>query len=424
MGLAEVKRGRRVFRSFRRGLLALAWLASPAVAQNAPSVDAAHSLGEILFLRSGSTGLVLVVVREDQTSIEGFGQTAPGSHQVPAADSVVRLCSLTKIFTTDLLVRLVQAGSVRLDTPLQALAPDNRHVPIGRNGRQVTLGDLATHTAGLPREAAAYVPGVPHFTYPSFERRWSWLPGQRLLSTPGTAALYSNIGFDLLGDALAQAAHVPYPQLLASRITQPLGMVETTFTPTPAQCARLLMGAHPEGPCTDTTNTAGSSGLYSTAEDMARFLHYLLDTGGVASSTLPRQDAAAQAAYLNPASLTSVRGLDHAGEPTGIGLGWIHTAGSENTDIIQKTGGGAGYLTYIAMLPARHVGLFVAATEGAVETHVNVFRDANNVLLAIAGLPMLNVAPLRPGRPATRTRSGANAHRAGSKPLRTTPKRS
>ena len=178
-------------------------------------------------------------------------------------------------------------------------------------------------------------------------------------------------------------------------------MAETTFTPTPSQCARLLVSAYPEGPCTSTSNSAGSAGLYSTATDMTRFLRYLLGSGGSANSNrpLPRQSPAAQAVYLNPVTLTSVSGLDHAGDPTGIGLGWIHTPGSNHTDIVEKTGGSAGFITYIAMLPAQHIGLFLAATDGAIETHVNVFRRANNILLTLAGLPTLYIEPPRPPTP-------------------------
>jgi D-alanyl-D-alanine-carboxypeptidase/D-alanyl-D-alanine-endopeptidase len=378
-------------------------------------MQSAQALGEDLYVRSGSTGLALVVVRGNQTTIETFGETSPGSHQTPTPDSLLRLCSLTKIFTADLLVKLMQAKVVRLDTPLQTLAPAGRHVPL-RDGRPITLLDLATHTAGLPRELGTAPRDTPHFTYPGPERRWAWLPAQRLRTTPGTAALYSNIGFDFLADALERAAHTPYPKLLAARTTKPLDMSETTFTPTPAQCARLLGTAHPEGPCTPTTNTDGSSGLYSTATDMARFLQYLLGTGGSADPThpIPRQSAAAQAVYIDPASLASISGLDHAGDPTGIGLGWIHTAGSSLTgqsavDIIEKTGGGAGFLTYIAMLPAQHIGIFVAATDGAVETHLNLFRNANNVLLSLAGLPTIYIPP-RP-EPPPRTRARARSPR-------------
>lgn len=396
---------------FMRGFVALVFLGLPVFAQGASSLDAAQAMGQELFVRSGSTGMVLVVVDAKETRIETFGESAPGSGEAPTADSLLRLCSLTKIFATDLLVKLAQAGTVRLDTPLQTLAPEGRHVPAGADGRQMTLGDLATHTAGLPREAVPYVPGVPHFSYPNFASRWRWLPAQHLRTTPGTAALYSNIGFDFLADGLAEAAHTPYPRLLEERTTKPLGMRETTFSPTPGQCARLLVSAHDQGPCTDTTSTDGSSGLYATGTDMARFLQYLLRTGGDAKPPVPRQDAAAQAVYLSPASLGSVRGLDHAGEPTGIGLGWVHTAGSNGTEIVEKTGGGAGFLTYIAMLPAQQIEVFVAATDGAVETHVNVFRETNNLLLSLAGLPTIALPPAAPAEKPVRgaVRKGTSA---------------
>ncbi len=372
-------------------------LASIATAQ-AQTLD---TLGQDLQTRSGSTGLVLVVVRDKETTIRGFGETAPGSHQPPTPDSLLRLCSLTKIFDTDLLVKLIQQPTttklnLRLDTPLQLLSPVA--IPIRDDARPITLGDLATHTAGLPREIGPAPRGTSHFTYPGPDQRRRWLATAHLKTTPGTAALYSNIGFDLLGDALEQATQTPYPQLLAARTTNPLGMAETTFTPTPAQCARLLGGAHAEGLCTPTTNSAGSAGLYSTGTDMARFLAYLL---GVAAPAIPAQNPAAQAAYLTPANLQSVAGLDHAGDPTGIGLGWIHTRGSNNVDIVEKTGGGAGFLTYIAMLPAQHIAIFVAATDGAVETHINLFRNANNVLLTLAGLPTLYIPPPPQPTPAT-----------------------
>jgi D-alanyl-D-alanine-carboxypeptidase/D-alanyl-D-alanine-endopeptidase len=91
-----------------------------------------------------------------------------------------------------------------------------------------------------------------------------------------------------------------------------------------------------------------------------------------------------------------VTGLDHAGEPSGIGLGWMHLlpAGSE-PEIIEKTGGGAGFLTYIALNQATHTAIFVAATDGRVETHMNLFRAANDVLTTIAGLPPMPVEAVK-----------------------------
>lgn len=335
--------------------------------------------------------MVLVIVRDQQVFFRGYGETAPGSHQTPTQDSLLRLCSLTKIFTTDVLTKLVADKTVRLDDPLQRYAP--LHTVVPQRGRPITLLDLATHTSGLPRELGQTPPGVPHFTFPDYATRWRWLPNQRLRSTPGSAALYSNVAFDFLSDALESAAHKQYAALLAERTLNPLHMIHTTFFPSADQCSHLLAGAHDERPCSITEATAGSSGLYSTAADITLWLKYLL---GSASRV---QDPAAQAVYLLPSSLVSQRGLDHAGEPTAVGLGWIHILPIDSpSHIVEKTGGGAGFETYIAINHARRTAIFVAATDGPIDTHLNLFNAANKVLLAVAGLPPLPPPPLKPVR--------------------------
>lgn len=363
-----------------------------AVGAGTSNLDSVDSLGEELFRDSGSTGMVLVVVHGQQAVFHGYGETAPNSHHLPTQDSVVRLCSLTKIFTTDLLTKLAARNVVHLDDPLQRFAPPGAVVP--KRDRPITLENLATHTAGLPRELGNPPAQTPHFTFPDYRTRWRWLPNQHLLSTPGTVALYSNVGFDLLGDALAAATHRSYPTLLAEQTLQPLHMWNTTFFPSTEQCVNLLIGFHDERPCTSTEATAGSSGLYSTAADMTIWLKYLLGTG---APSIPQQDPAAQAIYLAPASLVRQKGLSHAGEPTGIGLGWIHILPSDSpSHIVEKTGGGAGFETYIAINRSRQIALFLAATDGPFDTHLNLYNAANKLLLAVAGLPPLpppTVAP-------------------------------
>jgi serine-type D-Ala-D-Ala carboxypeptidase/endopeptidase len=357
-------------------------------AQNVPlpQLQSADPFMADLFHRSRSTGMVVVVVRDNQTWMQSYGQTYPGSHQKPNADSLVRLCSLTKIMTTDLLVKLVAGGQVSLSDPLQKFAPHNVTVPVltirGLSGRPITLRDLATHTAGLPREIAYPAGDSGHFTFPDYNFRWQWLPGYRLRFLPGTAAHYSNIGFDLLADALGAAAGKPYPQLFADRISKPLGLRDTTLSPTPGQCARLLIGVRNEGRCTDTTAAAGSGGMYSTANDMTRWLKYLLGLPGVPM----HQDPAATATYISASELRWTQGIGRAGVPSGIGLGWVHLNQPDDpTMIIEKTGGGAGYTTYIALNPARHIGIFVAATQ---DLHAGpaVFRGSNDLLIYLAGL--------------------------------------
>src|SRR5580698_8459481 len=273
-----------------------------------PQLQSADPVLDDLFHRSGSVGMVVVIVRGNETWIQSYGQTYPGSHQKPNADSLVRLCSVSKIMTTDLLVKLVAEKRVSLSDPLQKFAPRNVIVPDrtfrGESSRPITLRDLATHTAGLPREIAYPSGDAGHFTFPDYAFRWQWLPGYRLRFLPGTAAHYSNIGFDLLADALSAAAGKPYPQLFAERIAKPLGLRDTTLTPTAGECARLLIGAKNEGRCTDTTAAGGSGGIYSTANDMTRWLQYLLDLPGVPM----HQDPAATATYIQAAQLRWTQG--------------------------------------------------------------------------------------------------------------------
>jgi len=282
-------------------------------------------------------------------------------------------------------MELTNEGKVALTDPLQRFAPPKTIVPNGAGGTPITLRHLATHTGGLPREVGAYPGETPHFTFPDQAFRWTWLPKRRLISRPGTAAVYSNVGFDLLGDALASAANKTYAQLLEERIVRPLGLHDTTLTPSREQCARLLFGTRDEGPCTDTEASAASGGVYSTSADMVRMLQYWLHIPGTSAQVAP-----AITVYLKPAQLRSVQGLSHAGDPTGIGLGWIQLGDPNGpSTLMEKTGGGAGFLTYVALSLKCQTGIFLAVTDGKRRSHFNLFHGANDLLTALAGVPPL-----------------------------------
>jgi D-alanyl-D-alanine-carboxypeptidase/D-alanyl-D-alanine-endopeptidase len=356
-----------------------------ATAQQPLPLTDAELRGSTLFTQSTVTGMVLVVVRNHEVLIRGYGETAPGSGKKPNANSLVRLCSISKVFTAEMLMQMANEGRVKLSDSLQKFAPPATIVPRGPSGTPITLLNLATHTSGLPREVSSYPRNTPHFTFPDYAFRWEWLPRQRLISTPGTAALYSNVGFDLLGDALARAANKPYAQLLNERMVRPLGLRDTTLSPSPEQCARLLVGASEQGPCTDTQPSGPSGGVYSTGADMARTLEYLLHISGTGAPMGP-----AMRVYLNPSQLKSAQGLNHAGEATGIGLAWIQIGDPNSLSaLLEKTGGGAGFSTYIALSPKTQTGIFLAVTEGKGRSQVDFYHEANNLLAAVASVPPL-----------------------------------
>jgi len=379
-------------------------------AQQPLSLADAGLRGATIFEQSGSTGMALVVVRGREVAIMSYGETFPGSGVRPAANSLIRLCSISKIFAGELLAQLANEGKVALGDPLQRFAPPKKMAPAGPGGTPITLRDLATHTSGLPREVGSYPANTPHFAFPDRTFRWTWLPKQKLATRPGTAALYSNVGFDLLGDALASAAGATYTQLLNDRIVRPLGLRDTTLTPSGGQCARLLRGAWDEGPCTDTQASGASGGVYSTSADMARVLQYLLRIPATAGAAVPAGPAIA--VYLKPSQLRSVQGLSHAGDPTGIGMGWIQLGDPDGPSaLMQKTGGGAGFETYVALSLKRQTGIFLAVTDGKPAAHFNLYREANNLLAALANVPPLppKAPPIRAVKRQSRPRRPAAA---------------
>jgi D-alanyl-D-alanine-carboxypeptidase/D-alanyl-D-alanine-endopeptidase len=357
---------------FATALAALA--ASPSRAAGPVLQEATDLAGFAMFIDSGAPGMVLVVTRGDDTIVLGFGETEKGNKQTPDGNSLLRLNSITKVFATEALASLVADGKLRLTDPLQRYAGD-KAVPTF-NGRPMTLLDLATHSAALPREMGDAPHDAPPRTWPTHADRWAWLPGYHLPWAPGTVAAYSNIGFDLLADAIEAAAGQTYPDLLLARVTGPLGMADTVFAPTPEQCRRLMIGSGlgGPGPCVDTRATDGSGGLYSTGNDMARWLHHNLEDP---NETL----ALSHAVYRQRQDLPAAIGFDEAGPMAGLGLGWVMTAGRGiQPTLLAKSGGGVGFMSYVAFAPGRDVGLFVAVSRVDFAMFYGVVSAANNVI--------------------------------------------
>ena len=364
--------------SFRSILLTLI-LACPIAGARAdppdPLLTEVTGLGGLaMFLQSGAPGMVLVVVRGDRSLVLGYGETTKGNNHEPDGTSQFRLNSITKVFTTEMLARLAAEGKLRLTDPLQAYAG---HATVPTSGpRAMTLLDLATHSAGLPREMGEPPPNVSSRAWPTRADRWTWLPSYHLPWAPGTIASYSNVGFDLLADAIETAGGSPYAELLRTRVTAPVGMPDTGFTPTPAQCARLMTGTGlgRVDPCGDTQATDGSGGLYSTGNDMARWLrHNIADKDGVL--------ALSHAVYRPRQTLPSAIGFDEAGPMDGLALGWVFSAAHGiHPALLEKSGGGAGFMSYIAFAPGRDVGVFVAVSRVDFGMFGGLVEGANSLI--------------------------------------------
>jgi len=370
----------------RIAALALAALPILGFAQTSPDPVFASEIAERyanhIYYGSGATGMAMVVIDGNQRVFHSFGETRPGNNVRPQLDSVIRIASLSKLMTSEMLVKMLDQGKVKLNDPLSKYAPPGARVPTF-NGQPITLVNLATHTSALPREQPGGAAHRTVFTWPTQSQRWNWLSTAKLRYAPGTNASYSNLAFDLLADALSRAAGKPYATLFDEQIARPLGMKDTTFTPSPDQCKRLMVAEKGPSPCDNTLAAVGSGGVYSTPDDMMRWMQQFL------SSDFHQRNSQAdrmQTLIYQRKQLHKVIGMDVPGKADALGLGWVYMAPKNgHPGIVQKTGGGGGFITYMAMVPQSNVGVFVVITRSPLTRFVNMSDGVNDLVSELSG---------------------------------------
>ena len=255
-------------------LLPLCLLGGAALA--APALDdAVRQRAEELTRAGMHASIVIAVIDGKDSAVYGFGSVHAGKNAKPGADTVYQIGSVTKTMTALLLADAVVEGKVKLDEPVAALLP--AYTVPAFDGKQISLLDLATHYSALPRLPDNFAPKDPANPYADYTeaKQRQFLAACRLPHAPGTAFDYSNIGYAVLGTALAAQAGTSYEALLQKRIAAPLGMRSTSNTPSHGMLARLAPGHLLSGeatPAWELNVVAPAGGVYSSARDMIAYL--------------------------------------------------------------------------------------------------------------------------------------------------------
>src|SRR5436305_4182924 len=305
-----------------------------------PAPPASEDVRQILLDRidiyKKSVGIVVGTVSPQGTKIYSYGKLAADSQIVPDGDSVFEIGSMTKVFTSLILSDMVQRGEAKLDDPVSKFLPASAKMP-ERNGRKITMVDLATHTSGLPRMPNNMHPKDltnPYADY-SVDQMYAFLSSYDLPRDIGSKYEYSNLGVGLLGHALALHAGMSYEKLVQTRILTPLKMTSTAIAFTPAMKAHLAHG-HTETlqPAAnwDLPTFAGAGALRSTANDMLKFLAANI---GLTQTSL----APAMKAMLDVRKPTGVPNLE-------IALAW-HIYTKDGEQMIWHNGGTGGYHSFM-----------------------------------------------------------------------------
>ncbi|WP_180898651.1 D-alanyl-D-alanine-carboxypeptidase/endopeptidase AmpH [Martelella soudanensis] len=364
----------------RYAFAAIAILAATPAAASDPLLDeAVEFTGQIFHLDTGVPGLVIAAVSGDESTVFGFGEIAKGGGQEPDGDTLIGVGSVTKTFTGLSLASMAADGTVSLTDPVGPHAGVVDALP-EKDGRAIRLIDLVTHSSGLPRELVE-VEGVERYSDASFAANLSENP---LLFAPGSGIAYSNVGFDVLAMALSRIGGESYPDLLKSRVLDRIDLMSTSYE-RPAG-GNAMVGYDWNGnemdPGDPIANRQGASGLYTTANDMVRYLRWNLDRFGIDDA---ETRAISHAAWLMRDGLNPVLGMDESGHMDAMGLGWVVMMPEGDSPlIIQKAGGTNGVFSYVAFAPSRGVGVFIAINQFNFSAATEMAQIVNNLIARLA----------------------------------------
>jgi uncharacterized protein YbbC (DUF1343 family)/CubicO group peptidase (beta-lactamase class C family) len=284
---------------------------APAFAQqaSAPNLNDLDSIIQTSVQNHEIPGAVLLVGHDGQVIYrKAFGNRSLEPKVEPmTVDTIFDLASLTKVIaTTTAVMQLEEQGRVRLNDPVVKYIPE-----FGQNGKgDITVRDLLTHYSGL----APDIDLTPAFT--SRDTAYSLAFAATPIAPPETQFIYSDTNFIVLAALVERISGVPLDSYCAQNIFIPLGMSRTRFLP-PAdwisqiapteydEQKQMLRGVVHDPRARRMGGVAGHAGLFSNADDLAKFAQALLDGSRVLSPLAIRKMTSPE----QPPNLPAIRGF-------------------------------------------------------------------------------------------------------------------
>lgn len=288
--------------------------------------------------RTGA-GVTIGVLRKGVRRVFSYGTAKP--------DSIFEIGSVTKTFTGLILAQLIEQGKVRLDQPVRELLPAGT-VP-KPEGQEISLLDLVTQHSGLPRMPDNFSPADPGNPYADYHvvKLYQYIAQHGVAKPVDAPFLYSNLGFGLLGQALANRAGLPYAQLLQQEITAPLGLKDTVVSLSPQQQSRFIRGHtanYQDARPWDLDSLAGAGAIRSTADDLLTYLEANLHP-----EKLPLSKATGPSARTLPDAIKLSHELRNTASPgMHIAFAWLQV---DSNGSYWHNGGTGGYNSFVFFNP-------------------------------------------------------------------------
>ena len=337
---------------------------SPSPTPLPPDTEIQRILAQSVGAENRGIGIVVGIVDGRGRRVITYGHPARDDSRPLNGDTIFEIGSITKVFTSLVLMDMVQKGEVSVTDPVSRYLPPAAVVPT-RGGKTITLQDLSTHRSGLPPE----VPGRRRISDTfSDHDLYDFLATFQLTRDIGSQFEYSNPGVALLGYALSLRAGTDYESLLKARVLGPLGMHDTSITLSDSMKTRLAAGhdaALGPVPKMDFSlsvplNPAGA--LSSSANDLMTFL-----AANIGNTETPLAKAmAAQVSRRWPAPLPSMPDLQ-------IAYGWMIQM-KNGDSIFWHNGSTFGFRAFIGFSPEHRAGVVVLSNWSRTSLPDNIGR--------------------------------------------------
>ena len=290
------------------------------------------------------------------------GETGIGVDCNPG-DVIFEIGSISKVFAGILLAVMIEEGRVDPDRPLGDVIPE-----LAGTQAWLTPNRLATHSSGLPKLhipywKALFLPtGDDPYAHFSRDDLFRWMRAWRKSSEPkADAYAYSNLGFGLLGEALAALERAEYSDLLQDKVLDPMGLTDTSAELTYDKGKRFAQpydaAGHPVRPWTFKA-IAAAGALRSTPRDMARFASRVVDAIREPRTALDR-------AICRSALPPGARSTESDQVPFVQCLGWISIRRTrEAAPVLFHNGGTAGMTSEIYICPQKRAAIGIFANRG------------------------------------------------------------
>jgi len=295
-----------------------------------------------------TSGLAIGLIANGKTNYYYYGETTQRNNVLPDKETLFEIGSITKTFTATLLARAVLQGTIKLADPILKYLPDS--VAQNENLAGITFQNLATHTAGLPRLPSNLASDETLDPYKDYDVNalFSYLKHYKQHQKPDSLYEYSNLGYGIIGELLAQQYHLSYSELIEKEICKPLGLVNTTEFPDSDKLQDFIPTYNKEGDLTPHWHFQALSGAGSLKSTVADLLKYAEANLNIQKTPLGN----AIALTHKPSWLVS--------ETQDLGLAW-HINIEDFQEIFWHNGSTLGSSSFLAFVPGKNIAIVVLA---------------------------------------------------------------